>query len=77
MNIERICLDNSASVLVFSAAKPQNNGIIGWMLLQQPCKLIHEALGLLFVAVLFGCSEMSAALVGLSLHHFKENHLAD
>lgn len=29
-----------------------------------------------FVAVLFGCSKMSDALVGFSLHHSKENHLA-
>lgn len=29
-----------------------------------------------FAAVLFGCSEMSDALVGFSLHHSKENHLA-
>lgn len=34
-------------------------------------------LEMFFVAALFGCSEMSDALVGFSLHHFKENHLAD
>ncbi len=55
--------------------KLQDN-IVGWML-QHRCKLILEALRRCFVAALFGCSKMSDALVGFSLHHFKENHLAD